>query len=149
MIGNGPIIETHVGTSQCAVLGHPASHSGPPHFERTCGQFGTHDFDHARFGHASSFEDGLKRGAIFPRHLNHSRHIPRAEGQWSDRWFGHGQTKNVQVNEVRTLWNKPAITRSLTPQYPHEDHIQRQQTKPAQQALHDLRPRYDVAESLG
>lgn len=34
MIGNGPVIEVHVGAAQCAVLGHPAPHSGPPHFER-------------------------------------------------------------------------------------------------------------------
>jgi len=33
MVGNGPIIELHVGTPQFAVLGHPASHSGAPHLE--------------------------------------------------------------------------------------------------------------------
>ena len=33
MIGNGPVIEVHVGAAQCAVLGHPAPHSGAPHFE--------------------------------------------------------------------------------------------------------------------
>ena len=33
MVGNGPIIELHLGTPQFAVLGHPASHSGAPHLE--------------------------------------------------------------------------------------------------------------------
>ena len=66
MIGNGPIIETHVGTSQCAVLGHPAPHSGPPHFERTCGQFGTHDFDHARFGGNRPIEPRALEVEFFP-----------------------------------------------------------------------------------
>ena len=39
------------------------------------------DFDHARFRHARSFKDRLKGGAIFPCHLNHGGHIPRAEVQ--------------------------------------------------------------------
>ena len=33
MVGNGPIIELHLGTPQFAVLGHPAPHSGAPHLE--------------------------------------------------------------------------------------------------------------------
>lgn len=33
MVGNGPIIELHLGAPQFAVLGHPAPHSGAPHFE--------------------------------------------------------------------------------------------------------------------
>lgn len=33
MVGNGPIIELHLGAPQFAVLGHPAPHSGAPHLE--------------------------------------------------------------------------------------------------------------------
>ena len=33
MVGNGPIIELHLGAPQFAVLGHPAPHSGTPHLE--------------------------------------------------------------------------------------------------------------------
>jgi hypothetical protein len=33
MVGNGPIIELHLRTAQFTVLGHPAPHSGAPHFE--------------------------------------------------------------------------------------------------------------------
>jgi hypothetical protein len=33
MIGNGPIIEIHFRTAERSVLGHPATHSGSPHFE--------------------------------------------------------------------------------------------------------------------
>ncbi len=33
MVGNGPIIEFHIGAPQFAVLGHPAPHSGAPHLE--------------------------------------------------------------------------------------------------------------------
>ena len=82
MIGNGPVIKPHVGAAQFTVLGHPAAHSGAPHFKRTRTEFGAHDFDHAGFSHARSFKDRLKGGAIFPCHLNHGGHIPRAEGQW-------------------------------------------------------------------
>ncbi len=80
MIGNGPVIELHVGAAKFAVLGHPAPHSGAPHFERACSEFGTHDFDHAGFCDACSFKDCFKRGSILPGHLNHCRHIPWAQG---------------------------------------------------------------------
>ena len=33
MVGNGPIIELHIGAPQFAVLGHPAPHSAAPHLE--------------------------------------------------------------------------------------------------------------------
>jgi hypothetical protein len=33
MVGNGPIIELHLGAPQFAVFGHPAPHSGAPHLE--------------------------------------------------------------------------------------------------------------------
>lgn len=33
MVGNGPIIELHLGAPQFAVLGHPAPHSAAPHLE--------------------------------------------------------------------------------------------------------------------
>jgi hypothetical protein len=33
MVGNGPIIELHLGAPQFAVLGYPAPHSGAPHLE--------------------------------------------------------------------------------------------------------------------
>jgi hypothetical protein len=33
MVGNGPIIELHLGTAQLTVLCRPAAHSGAPHFE--------------------------------------------------------------------------------------------------------------------
>jgi hypothetical protein len=33
MIGYGSVIEVHVGAAQSTVFGHPASHSGSPHFE--------------------------------------------------------------------------------------------------------------------
>ena len=33
MVGNGPIIELHLGAPQFSVLGHPAPHSGAPHLE--------------------------------------------------------------------------------------------------------------------
>jgi hypothetical protein len=70
VIGNEPIVELHVGASELTVFGHPAPHSGPPHFERTRAQFGAHDFDHPSFCHTRSFKDSFKSGAIFPSHLN-------------------------------------------------------------------------------
>ena len=78
MVGNGPIIEFHVSASQFAVLGHPAPHSGAPHFERAGRQFGAHDFDHTGFGYARSFVNRFKRGSIFPSHLNDGRNVSGA-----------------------------------------------------------------------
>jgi hypothetical protein len=75
VVGNRPIIELHLCAPQFAVFGHPAPHSGAPHFEGTGREFGAHDFDHAGFGHTRSFEDGFKRRAIFPSHLNDRRNI--------------------------------------------------------------------------
>ena len=104
MIGNGPIIEIHIGAAECSVLGHPAPHSGPPHFERTCRQFGAHDFDHAGLVHARSFKDGLKGGSVFPSHLNDCRDISRAQTDSRFIRFGHafldsvfnvGRTKDI------------------------------------------------------
>jgi hypothetical protein len=81
MIGNGPIIELHFGTAKLAVLGGSATHSGAPPFESTCTEFSAHDFDYAGFCHTGPFKNCLKRGSIFPCHLNHSRDIPKTEGR--------------------------------------------------------------------
>jgi len=78
VVGNGPIIEFHFSAAQFAVLGHPAPHSGAPHFERAGRQFGAHDFDHTGFGHARSFVNRFKRGSIFPSHLNDDRNVSGA-----------------------------------------------------------------------
>jgi hypothetical protein len=78
MVGNGPIIEFHFSAAQFAVLGHPAPHSGAPHFERAGRQFSAHDFDHTGFGHARSFVNRFKRGSIFPSHLNDGRNVSGA-----------------------------------------------------------------------
>jgi len=55
----------------------------------------------------------------------------------------------TQVDELGTLSSRPANTPNLAPQYPYENHFQRQQAKPAQQALQCLRPGNDLAQSLG
>jgi hypothetical protein len=55
----------------------------------------------------------------------------------------------TQGIKVGALSNRPANTRGFPPQYPYEDHFQRQQAKPAQQALHCVRARHDMAQSLG
>jgi hypothetical protein len=89
MVGNGPIIELHLGAPQFAVLGYPAPHSDAPHLERTGCEFGSHDFDHAGFCDAGSFEDRFKRGSIFPSHLNDRRNIAGAQGCGRFKRFGH------------------------------------------------------------
>jgi hypothetical protein len=55
----------------------------------------------------------------------------------------------TQVDELGTLSSRPANTPNLPPQYPYENLFQRQQAKPAQQALQRLWQGNDLAQSLG
>jgi len=104
MVGNGPIIELHLSAAEFAVLGYPAPHSGTPHFERTGCQFGTHDFDHARFCHTRSFVDRLKRGSILPSHLNDRGDVAWTQRCGRFRQFRHAATgSGFNVGKTRDI----------------------------------------------
>ena len=62
------------------VFGFSAADSFSPRFERAWVQLGPHDPNDGGLVSAKIGFDGLKRGAIFPRHLNDARKRCVAEG---------------------------------------------------------------------
>jgi hypothetical protein len=79
VVGNGFVVKLHVRASQRTVFGGPPLHAHAPEPKRAGIELGTHEADHLRLTQAHAFVNGLKRGAVFPRHLNHRRHITRTQ----------------------------------------------------------------------
>jgi hypothetical protein len=79
VVGYGVIVKLHVGASQRTVLGGTALHAHTPQTKRTGIELGAHEANDLGLTQAHALVNGLKRGSVFPRHLNHGRHITWAQ----------------------------------------------------------------------
>jgi hypothetical protein len=79
VVGNGVVIKLHVRASQRTVFGGATFHARAPQTKRAGVELCTHEANDLGLAQSHALKNGLKRGAVFPGHLNHGRHIARAQ----------------------------------------------------------------------
>jgi hypothetical protein len=83
MVGNGPIIELHLGASQYTGAWSPCPGFGAAHISNElAAEFGPHDFDHARFCHALFFRRSFQTWFHLPKPFESPQRDRRRSRVW-------------------------------------------------------------------
>jgi hypothetical protein len=92
MVCHRMVVKFHVWVAQRTVLGDTPPHASAPELERTGREFSPHQANHLRLTKTEAGLDGLKRGSVFPSHLNHGRAVTHTEvSETITRGLGHEQ----------------------------------------------------------